>query len=664
MELVFLWVEEYKNIQRQGFNFSPRFHCKYDPYTNELTINKNEDYISDFFGENINVTAIVGKNGSGKSGLSEAILLGSSRFYNNRSKVKIFSIFEERGKFFLNTYSNKTLNMKVYCLKGEIYLNSLRDLDIFTLHSSNAIDSFSSDFCNNIQENTHCGFMYDLETTPPQKNFFSFPDKNNGIIDLNKINLLNNKYMLYIYEKIGKEKIKNLLNTLDNDYNSNLCFTPDKFKLHFDFYETYLKFIKNENYQKILKIYFSNNRNITNSRLNKGTLQDLTSLYIMFRLKEIKVGDLFDKVNDNYINNESLVFLLRKFEDIILDIERFDKQIYNSELDNEEYLEDEKTSFIQNELSNISNNLIDIFNDVKEIDLLIGKSIKSLFYDIYTAMKYLHYILYEKDNFEYFYRKTPVLHHLEFLAELPYYIECELWMDHESDIDINFSALSYGEKVINRMFYSLFYFSENIKNKEYKNLIILFDEIENGLHPQWQRKFINFIHRILSILIDEEMFYFINFVPITHSPFLLSDIPRQNIIFLDTDREENEEGKSVKIGNCVVSGLHDKQETFGQNIHTLISDSFFMKDGLMGEFAKKKIQEIIDYLNDKKNIEEISTREEHIKKVIESIGEPFLKQKLFEMYYKKFEDESLIKARKDELLSEKERIERELEKYD
>jgi len=44
MELVYLWVEEYKNIHKQGFNFSPKFNCHYDEDTNELTINENDDY--------------------------------------------------------------------------------------------------------------------------------------------------------------------------------------------------------------------------------------------------------------------------------------------------------------------------------------------------------------------------------------------------------------------------------------------------------------------------------------------------------------------------------------------------------------------------------------------------------------------------------------------
>ncbi|NOZ91346.1 MAG: hypothetical protein GXO60_08700 [Epsilonproteobacteria bacterium] len=67
MELIYSWVEDYKNIHNQGFNFSPKFNCHYDGET--LTIDDNVDkdgkkqYIEDFFGENINVTAIVGKNG-------------------------------------------------------------------------------------------------------------------------------------------------------------------------------------------------------------------------------------------------------------------------------------------------------------------------------------------------------------------------------------------------------------------------------------------------------------------------------------------------------------------------------------------------------------------------------------------------------------------------
>ena len=37
MELVYLWVEDYKKIHKQGFNFSPRFECTFnDGYDEDL----------------------------------------------------------------------------------------------------------------------------------------------------------------------------------------------------------------------------------------------------------------------------------------------------------------------------------------------------------------------------------------------------------------------------------------------------------------------------------------------------------------------------------------------------------------------------------------------------------------------------------------------------
>ena len=57
----------------------------------------------------------------------------------------------------------------------------------------------------------------------------------------------------------------------------------------------------------------------------------------------------------------------------------------------------------------------------------------------------------------------------------------------------------------------------------------------------------------------------INILFITHSPFILSDIPKQNVLFL-------ENGKPSEKKNM---------NTFGANITDLLADSFFIEDGLM-----------------------------------------------------------------------------------
>ena len=61
MELIYLYIEKYKNIEKQGFNFSPCFRCRFEGGV--LSVEERE--YKSIFPENINITAIVGKNGSG-----------------------------------------------------------------------------------------------------------------------------------------------------------------------------------------------------------------------------------------------------------------------------------------------------------------------------------------------------------------------------------------------------------------------------------------------------------------------------------------------------------------------------------------------------------------------------------------------------------------------
>ena len=48
MELIYLWVEDYKNIKKQCFNFSPRFTCKYDEDTKVQAVMEKYLEESDF----------------------------------------------------------------------------------------------------------------------------------------------------------------------------------------------------------------------------------------------------------------------------------------------------------------------------------------------------------------------------------------------------------------------------------------------------------------------------------------------------------------------------------------------------------------------------------------------------------------------------------------
>ncbi|AFL68941.1 AAA family ATPase [Sulfurospirillum barnesii] len=140
--------------------------------------------------------------------------------------------------------------------------------------------------------------------------------------------------------------------------------------------------------------------------------------------------------------------------------------------------------------------------------------------------------------------------------------------------------------------------------------ILLLDEPDTFLHPQWNKIFINDLLKSLPVSSVNK-----HLVITSHSPFILSDLPKGNVVFLQKDNN----------GNCKNVTEETNIETFGANIHTLLSHGFFMKDGLMGEFAKEKINKAIKYLNQKE-----LTKEEidYCENIISIIGEPILKRQL------------------------------------
>jgi hypothetical protein len=133
---------------------------------------------------------------------------------------------------------------------------------------------------------------------------------------------------------------------------------------------------------------------------------------------------------------------------------------------------------------------------------------------------------------------------------------------------------------------------------------------------------------------------------------LVSDLPKENIIFLRKGKEGEklQNGEDAK-GKCIVA-KRDEQ-TFGQNIHTLFSDSFFMEGGLMGHFAKDKLDKAVKWLKSDETLTENEIKE--LKFIITHFGEPMIKHKLEQLYEKQFS------AKIDETLESKiERLKREL----
>lgn len=70
MELIYLYVDRYRNLEPVDYNFSANHTVHYSAKGNALRYERTDRLPEDFFGEQIaNVSGIIGMNGSGKSNL-------------------------------------------------------------------------------------------------------------------------------------------------------------------------------------------------------------------------------------------------------------------------------------------------------------------------------------------------------------------------------------------------------------------------------------------------------------------------------------------------------------------------------------------------------------------------------------------------------------------
>lgn len=110
----------------------------------------------------------------------------------------------------------------------------------------------------------------------------------------------------------------------------------------------------------------------------------------------------------------------------------------------------------------------------------------------------------------------------------------------------------------------------------YKHVNVIFDEVELYFHPDLQRRFVKYLLDALRNL-DLQHIEGVNIQLVTHSPFVLSDIPATNMLCLSSDDEEEK-----PFGN-----------TFAANIHDLFNNRFILLDTI-GELAKIEILELVN----------------------------------------------------------------------
>jgi predicted ATPase len=618
MELLYLWIEDYNNIQNQGFNFSSKW--KFDYQNEQLSVEERPNAIDDFFGEDIiNITALVGANGSGKTSVLEFLY---NHFFSNDNDLNGFTnLLVHKQSENIVKYSN--------------FWKSINDPDTFFFF---------------VVKNTNEQFLIeDIKgLTITEERFEKHPTKNKQlpigsafpITTAESFKRLPNPASLFYSPFIRRQSFTHDSFDLTTSHHLNgKGYYQDTLSTYLHFQEkTFIKFlnspiVKNELHNKVLPSYLSNQSLFLSFFAPDDNFQKIECLEIS-KILNSAVGGLRDFKLFSLITSEASHTLKGSRKQIVY--HRFLKSLVisahqsisyrvtiNPNITIYRFIEEDE---IYTSIANFDKNeqrKADIQEHIKLIETYLYKLLPI---KIEPIIKWFRQLIHKDkpiisdlsitneeaikvvEKEEVFY--TLIKEKIKILGSTSSEIES---MPTFPFFSVKMTGISSGEQHMLQLFARFYSLKQELKDNQH--LLILIDEGETSLHPQWQKQYIQLLKETLPLIFEKTP---IQIILTSHSPFIVSDLPKENIIFLDTDEQNNTQ---------VVDGLKQK-ETFGANIHTLFTDAFFMDGGLMGDFAKEQINKVIDFLNNKSSS---IKNNEQAQQYINLIGEPIVKRQLQKM---------------------------------
>lgn len=644
MELIYVWAEEYRTFKNVEINLSNKFIVKYNQESSKISIRKNKQHFK-LYPEHIsNINVFLGKNSTGKSNLID--LIGMKIDDRNSLNEEFETIYkrkkpgqigykipddieEEKKKakyFFLYHLEKDENGVDIFCLEGN-------DIDSY-------IDLFENkEMIDTKEEHSQINYWREkywfafVCTCKREKLFYKYNVQGDGGLDREQ-----GKYHPTIKDKLAIVMFRESYNATYYKYSS--FKSEDDYKIAMPRRIAYFntKYL----YKKIELLIDQMQRKDKELYLNSS--YTLSIKYNVSNEREnINISDIDEIAKDISNNERSICRILSSFCFFFIE------SIFPNE---EEGTENERTYF-----SNVNKSISNIKPK--------GKAYKDIKAYYYNVLKYVVNAFFKKDenvsseqdinHFWDSYNKLEVVlekilnslengaHQFKIIKDVIHVIIdkdsdkqliSELIMatiDERIDSDIaetysvfvNFfdyriNFLSDGELAYLGIMASL---DEQIslltqvggRSAKKEKYILLIDEPEIRMHPELARTFI----KTLIVFLSQYKNKIFQLILVSHSPFLVSDIPKTNIFTITKD-----EDSLSWIEPCEL-------DTFGQNIHSLLKNTFFM-NFTMGEYARDKIEDVKKFLNSKiENDSYISDMTiDEAEKIIDLIGETVLKTAL------------------------------------
>lgn len=568
IELCYLYVYDYKCLQNVELVFDTEYEYHYTRYETEdkkdkLEIKKNKQLQDRFWGPRIStLTTIVGNNGAGKTSALRVLMEEVVEGFNKNS---VLAIYKDSGDLYYNVEDREIEWIDIIPKKSDkkpiIPTFYYSSTDYHLLDPYNI---FTGNFTGLVNASNMFRFTYDMQEY--------IGKQNDSIMDHSVVNFAQDQRR--IVEILENNELRRILN-----------------KINFEI-PSYIRFHPNSSGKKLIQLSQSDKLlPKENKEWEKKGKKETQCRFIYHNLINMAMDPKFDD------NKEKIIDLLSEWKSIVKpakpDVDIFGEFLA---LVKERCLHYEQYERLVKVLKKIDE--LCEFKDGYYYIKIVDDEGRKKFKDIFDESNKVNY-------------SVARVFDLNYLKDLSGY-----------------TTLSGGEAEILRLISRLYHFivtKPDINGNEKTPQLVVLDEAETMLHPEWQRNYINIITAVLNYIGKKAKINF-NVVLTTHSPLILSDIPNQCVNYL---KRKNGETRNVRKPNLV---------SFGANIFDIYKDSFFLENGFMGEFAKTKILKVKDFLTGQSNDMKLEDAEH----IINMIGEPILKSSLRKLYESKVPNEDLI----------------------
>lgn len=684
MRLAALYIHEHFLFELpQTLNFGGKYRYNFTISKGtviEVTTEINESFVEGFFGNGITqMSAIVGANGAGKTNILKIINAG----YEEHTKC-VFVYENSDGSLWTDIRMNERGDQQSAAAENSftiafsegithhefdpqsvtrLYYSPVFDASIpalgspLTLNATDPENKLGNIFMDNIRKDAV--FLHSEVSKTIKEIYADFPSYETLFI-VPKILHKRDFRKVYIDSNLGNpQKTETLKHSIERDLRVKRFGNPE------GLLNEYLNILENSNITDALNEVWemAQYQNITENREHllhdsgdflKNIEINIISFLVLndtFSVTEFTGSYDFEKILKSTSFDEILDHFLAKY------IVQFDKYFYNEyknhiRLDNADeliqivmghYLMNVQTYSDLQISSMIKTNIHHNINGLKDIKRLY-EQLKNLsdhtmedegqsVLRIDVQREDIENVLDELFNI---YSKVR-----EYFSHLPMSVKEII------DIDTNVH-LSYGEKSILNLYSTFYEFTQmNSEFRESENFLLILDEADLGYHPLWKRKFISALSLTMPKLFSDMRnrtggpisynakntngkFPNLQFIMATHDPLTLSDFPNDNVVYLR---------KSKDAVTDVLQNSSHSMKSFGANITDLLAHSFFVEDGLIGDFARQKIEHTIEWINDEKTKKDFEGQTYTIdpqaygyhQSVIKIVDEPVIRIKLAQM---------------------------------